>query len=311
MARLRRPAPVDGRRALTVTTHTDTTPTATIIDTTGPTENDMPKNPELATAFHALHRGPELLILANAWDAGSARLIESLGARAIATTSAGVAWTHGYPDGDALPVALAIATTAAIARVIRVPLTVDIEAGYSDDPDAVAGLTTQLIDAGAVGVNLEDGGGAPELLAAKIARVRRAAGELGVDLYINARIDVYLRGLGAEAGRLAETRARAARYRDAGASGIFVPGLVDPAAIGELTGAIGLPLNLLAWPGLPLAPELARLGVRRLSAGSSIAQAALGRTKELAAAFLRDGHRDAPIPGVLTHRDLNALIAGR
>ena len=271
----------------------------------------MPKNPELATAFHALHRGPELLILANAWDAGSARLIESLGARAIATTSAGVAWTHGYPDGDALPVALAIATTAAIARVIRVPLTVDIEAGYSDDPGAVAGFVAQLIDAGAVGINLEDGSGSPELLASKITRVRRTAGELGVDLYINARVDVYLRGLGAEAGRLAETRARAARYRDAGASGIFVPGLVDPTAIGELTGAIGLPLNLLAWPGLPLAPELARLGVRRLSAGSAIAQAALGRTKELAAAFLRDGHRDAPIQGALTHRDLNALIAGR
>lgn len=270
----------------------------------------MPKNPDLATAFHALHRGPELLILPNAWDAGTARLIESLGARAIATTSAGVAWSHGYPDGDALPAELAIATTAAIARAIRAPLTVDAEGGYSDDPEAVAGFVARLIDAGAVGINLEDGTGSPELLAAKIARVRRTAGELGVDLFINARVDVYLRGLGDKSGRLAEVHARAARYRDAGASGIFVPALVDPAAIGELAGAIGLPLNLLAWAGLPPAAELARLGVRRLSAGSSITQAVLGRTKELAAAFLRDGERDTS-PGALTHSQLNALIGGQ
>lgn len=270
----------------------------------------MTRNPELATAFHALHRGPEPLILANAWDAGSARLIESLGARAIATTSAGVAWVHGYPDGDALPVPLVVATAAAIARVIRVPLSTDIEGGYSDEPEAVGRLAAALIDAGVVGVNLEDGGGSPDVLCAKIARVRKVAGELGVDLFINARTDVYLRGLVPEAGRVAETRARAARYRDAGASGIFVPGLIEPSAIAEVAGAVGLPLNLLAWPGLPALPELARLGVRRLSAGSSIAQAALGRARALATAFLRDGHRDAPAPDVLSHRELNALIAG-
>ena len=138
------------------------------------------KNPDLATAFHALHRGPELLLLANAWDAGSARLIESLGARAIATTSAGVAWAHGYPDGDALPVPLVLATAAAIARLIRVPLTMDIEAGYSDDPDAVGRLVASLIEAGVVGINLEDGSGSPDLLCAKIARIRRVAADLGV-----------------------------------------------------------------------------------------------------------------------------------
>jgi len=271
----------------------------------------MTKNPEHATAFHALHRGPAPLILANAWDAGSARLIESLGAPAIATTSAGVAWVHGYPDGDALPVPLVIATAAAIARVIRVPLTMDIEGGYSDDPEAVGKLAAALIDAGAVGINLEDGGGTPDLLCAKIARIRRVAGELGVDLFINARTDVYLRGLGPEAGRVAETVARAARYREAGASGIFVPGVVEPAAIAEIARTVGLPLNLLAWPGLPPLAELQRLGVRRLSAGSSIAQAVLGRAKALATAFLRDGHRDAPAEGALTHRELNALIATR
>jgi 2-methylisocitrate lyase-like PEP mutase family enzyme len=271
----------------------------------------MTKNPDFATAFAALHRGPDLLILANAWDAGSARLIESLGARAIATTSAGVAWVHGYPDGDAVPAPLVIATAAAIARVIRVPLTADVESGYSDDPEAVGRFVAALIDAGVVGINLEDGTGAPDLLCAKIARIRQVAQGLGVDLFINARIDVYLRGLVPEASRLAETCARAARYRDAGASGIFVPGLVEPSAITAIAGATDLPLNLLAWPGLPAASELARLGVRRLSAGSSIAQAALGRAKALAAAFLRDGHRDAPAEGAMTHRDMNALFAGR
>src|SRR5262245_65770282 len=116
----------------------------------------MTKNPDLAKAFHDLHTGPAVLLLANAWDAGSARLLESIGARAIATTSAGVAWTHGYPDGDALPTALVIATTAAIARVVRVPISVDIEGGYSDDPREVGRLIAQLIEAGAVGVNLEE-----------------------------------------------------------------------------------------------------------------------------------------------------------
>ena len=268
------------------------------------------KNPDLATAFHALHRGPELLLLANAWDGGSARLIESLGARAIATTSAGVAWAHGYPDGDALPVPLVVATAHAIARVIRVPLTLDIEAGYSDDPEAVGRLAGQLIEAGVVGINLEDGSEPPDLLAAKIARIRRVATELGVDLFINARIDVYLRGLVAEPERPAEARARAARYRDAGASGIFVPGLVEPSAITAIAGAIELPLNVLAWPGLPPAAELARLGVRRLSAGSAIAQGALTHARALATAFLRDGERDATA-GAITHRDMNALLTGR
>jgi 2-methylisocitrate lyase-like PEP mutase family enzyme len=266
------------------------------------------KNPDLATTFHDLHRGPRLLVLANAWDAGSARLIESVGARAIATTSAGVAWSHGYPDGDALPIPLVIATTAAIARTVRLPLTVDIEGGYSDDPAEVGRLIGALIEAGAVGVNLEDGGGAPAVLGAKIAAARRAASELGVALFINARTDVYLRGLVPEADRVAETCARAARYREAGASGIFVPKLVEPAAIRAIVQAVGLPVNLLAWPGVPAVAELEALGVRRLSAGSAIALAAWSRAAALATAFLRDGRREVTADGVMSHREVNALF---
>jgi 2-methylisocitrate lyase-like PEP mutase family enzyme len=143
--------------------------------------------------FRILHRRPNLLILPNAWDAGSARLIESLGATAIATTSAGVAWSRGYPDGDALPIEQLLATAREIARVIRVPLTIDIEGGYSGDPAVVAQVVAGVIDAGAAGINIEDGAVLPDLLCAKIEAARQAASRTGVDLFINTRTDVYLR----------------------------------------------------------------------------------------------------------------------
>src|SRR4029077_14943251 len=234
--------------------------------TSGPQE--MTRMSDAAGSFRQLHRGPELLLLANCWDAGSARLLASLGARAVATTSAGVAWAHGYPDADALPVDRLIATVGAMARVIQVPLTVDMESGYSNDPVAVGDAVAALVDAGAVGINIEDGAGSPDLLAAKIGAAKQAAARRGVDLFVNARTDVYLRGLVPEGARAAETLVRAARYRDAGADGIFVPKLVAPDAIREIAAAAGLPLNVLAWPGLPPAAELAVLGVRRLSVGS-------------------------------------------
>ena len=125
--------------------------------------------------FRRLHDG-ELLILPNAWDAGSARLIESRGAKAIATTSAGLAWSRGYPDGDALPVEELLSAVRAIARVIGVPLTIDVEGGYSNDPAAVARLVAEILEAGAVGINIEDGSGSPALRCAKIAAARESAG---------------------------------------------------------------------------------------------------------------------------------------
>ena len=187
----------------------------------------MTAKAETATLFHRLHEGPEPLLLPNAWDAGSARLMESLGAKAVATTSAGVAWTHGYPDGDVLPVRMLISTVVAIARAIRVPLTVDVEGGYSDDPAAVEETVARIVEAGAVGINIEDGPGAPDLLCLKIERAKRAGQHFGIDLFVNARTDVYLRGLAPEGKQVAETLARAKLYRNAGASGIFVPGLRD------------------------------------------------------------------------------------
>jgi 2-methylisocitrate lyase-like PEP mutase family enzyme len=269
----------------------------------------MTAHPDLATAFNRLHHGPELLVLANAWDAGSARLIESLGARAIATTSAGVAWSLGYPDGEAVPVSLLVSVVATTARAIRLPLTIDIEGGYAEDPAAVGEIVARVIDAGAIGINIEDGSAPPDLLCAKIAQAKQAGTRAGVDLFVNARTDVYLRGLAPETGRVAETLARAERYRQAGASGIFVPGLIDAADIRHIAAATGLPLNVMASPGLPPAPELARLGVRRLSAGAGIAQALWGRAASLAAAFLAEGRSELLSDGAMSYRQINELIA--
>src|SRR5437867_8180088 len=149
------------------------------------------RNPTAAREFRRLHQ-EGLLVLPNAWDAGTARLIESLGARAIATSSAAVAWSRGYADGDHLPVPLLLATVSEIARVVKLPITVDVEGGYSNDPSAVAGTIAAVIDAGGVGINVEDGTADPGLLCAKIEQVKREASRRGVELFVNARTDVYL-----------------------------------------------------------------------------------------------------------------------
>ncbi len=268
----------------------------------------MTAKAETATTFHRLHEGPEPLLLPNAWDAGSARLMESLGAKAIATTSAGVAWTHGYPDGNSLPVRLLAGTVATIARAIQVPLTVDVEGGYSDDPAAVEETVARMVEAGAVGINIEDGASAPDLLCLKIERATRAGDHFDVELFVNARTDVYLRGLVPEGERVAETLARAKLYRNAGASGLFVPGLRDPEEIRAIAAGAGLPLNVMAWPGLPAAAELAHLGVRRLSAGSGIAQALWGKAAALAGDFLKTGRSEPLGEGAMAYGDINALF---
>ena len=266
------------------------------------------RDSERARELHRLH-GEGLLVLANVWDAGTARLVESLGARALATSSAAVAWAHGYADGDVLPVPLLVATVAEISRVTRVPLTVDVEGGYSSDPEAVGEAVAEVVGAGGVGINIEDGTGAPDLLCAKIERAKAAGARLGVDVFVNARTDVYLHRLAPADRRVDETLARAERYAAAGADGIFVPGVSDPDEIRTIASGVGLPLNVLALPGLPPASELAALGVRRLSAGSGIAQAVYGRVAALASAFLADGRSDPLRDGAMLYPELNALMS--
>lgn len=256
------------------------------------------------TPFHALHHDG-LLILPNAWDGGSAALVASLGARAVATTSAGVAWALGWPDGDALPVERVVQAARDVMRGAGgLPVSIDMEGGYSDDPAAVAALAKRLVEAGAQGINIEDGGAAPERLAGKIAAIKAAVGGA---LFVNARCDVWLRGLASDAP-VAEAARRGAIYADAGADGFFAPGLTDVTDIAAMVAATPLPLNLLAYPGLPDAATLKGLGVRRLSAGSGVCGAVWGRAAALTKGFLADGRSEPLMEGAMGWGEVNALM---
>jgi 2-methylisocitrate lyase-like PEP mutase family enzyme len=264
---------------------------------------------ERAALFRELHKPGQFLILPNAWDAGSARLIESCGAPAMATSSAAVAWAHGYPDGNAIPPAVLTRGIELIARVIRVPLSVDSEEGYASDPAKVGEHMFDFASAGAVGINLEDGTADPDVLRAKIDAAKRGARRAGVDLFVNARIDVILRQLVPRQKAVEEIVARARRYADAGCDGIFVPKLADENDIRSVVAAIDpLPLNVMAVPGLPAAAHLQRLGVRRLSAGAAVARAANSVIKQLATRFLSEGRSDDLFSEVKEPIDMNALL---
>lgn len=260
--------------------------------------------------FHALH-SEGLLLLANCWDAGTARLAMHAGSKALATSSAAVAWSHGYADGGQLPPELLLATLRAIVRVAAVPLTADIEDGYSSDPAAVAALARDLVRTGVVGINIEDGADAPELLCEKIAAIRRAASAEGVNLYINARTDPFLRPLVAPEARVAEALRRAQLYREAGASGLFVPGVREEADIAAIAAGCRLPLNVLVRPGFPSLERMRALGVRRLSAGSDIAEMADSYIAHAMAEFLRSGAIAPHGAPQLTYPQLNALMQGQ
>ena len=265
----------------------------------------------LAEAFGALHAGPSILVLPNAWDAASAAMMQDAGAKAVATSSAAVAWAHGHPDGDALPVETLIATLSGIARVLRVPLTADIEGGYTEDLAELKAVIGRVIDAGAVGINLEDGSRAPEAHARKLQAARGAAETAGVRLFINARVDVYLHRLAEGEAALAETLRRAELYRAAGADGIFVPGPTEAGLLAELAAGIALPLNAMSRAGLPPAAELQTLGVRRLSSATGLFRAAFGPLQHAIEAYLRDGDPSALAAAGAGAPDLNARFSDR
>lgn len=264
--------------------------------------------PASAQTFRDLHHQPSVLRLPNAWDAGSARLFESVGAKAIATTSAGVAWAQGYADGRVLPMDVAVSVVASIARLIKVPLSVDIENGYSDDPHTVAQNVKRILDAGAMGINLEDGPDAPQLLARKIEAIKTMAANSGLDVFINARTDVYLASLVDEGLRVEETLKRGNLYQQAGADGLFVAALVDIEQIEAVVQGVDLPINLLARPGLRHQAGLAKLGVHRLSAGSSVAQTLWGQAEILARGFLEQGLSEPVTQSNLTYPQIQALF---
>ena len=271
-----------------------------------------------ALLFHSLHTAAAPLALANVWDAASARLVEQSGAPAIATTSAGVAWGLGRADGGGLGRDEMLALTARIAAAVRVPVTADIEDGFGATAADVAGTVGDVIAAGAVGVNLEDGqqdgrrtGGSPlrpvAEQAGRLAAARAAADAAGIPLYINARVDTYLLGAGEPETRLQETLTRAAAYLAAGASGIFVPGVDDPLVIAALAELVGGPLNVTGGPGLPTVPELGKLGVARVSLGPAVAQAAYAVVRRAARDLAAQGGYTA-LTDVIPYPDLNTLM---
>ncbi|MEW2132281.1 isocitrate lyase/phosphoenolpyruvate mutase family protein [Streptomyces sp. NPDC005435] len=262
-----------------------------------------------ARLFRSLHTPSAPLALANAWDAASARVVEAAGAPAIATTSAGVSWALGSPDGGSLTRARALEVIARIAAAVTVPVTADIEDGYGADAAAVAETVAGVIEAGAVGVNIEDGTRPPAELAARLTAARRAAERAGADLFLNARVDTYLLGLGDPETRLAETLTRARLYADAGADGVFVPGVTDPATLKALAEDIALPLNVMAGPGAPSVAELGGLGVARVSLGPGVALAAYDAARRAARELFGTGTVTAPADA-LSFAELDGLLAG-
>lgn len=271
-----------------------------------------------AEAFHALHRAPPILVLPNAWDAASARIFEAAGFPALATTSAGVAAAVGFPDGERTPRDEMVQAVARIARSVSVPVTADMEGGYGRRPEDVAETVGAVLEAGAVGVNLEDGRDDPsrplrevDEIVERLHAAREAAERAGVPVVINARTDVLLRGVGEEGGRLDHAIRRAAAYRRAGADCLFVPGARDAGVIGVLAREIDGPLNVLAIAGVPPVRELEALGVARVSMGSGPMRAALTVALRIAEELRRDGTYTSFASGALTHAEVNALMDRR
>jgi len=261
-----------------------------------------------ARAFHALHHGGRILVLPNAWDAASARIFELAGAPAVATTSSGLAASLGYPDGERIPCELVLGAVRRITATVAIPLSVDFERGYAESPAQVAANVQAVIDAGAVGINLEDGMQDPRLVVEKMAAIRAlpAARELG--FFVNARTDVFLRGKESAAEQLAEAIRRLQAYEAAGADGLFAPGLAGPDAIAQVVAAVHLPLNVMAFAGVPPAKELERLGVARVSVGAGPMRATLALTRRIATELLGAGTYEGFLRDTLSHAEVNGMF---
>lgn len=235
-------------------------------------QEDQVTQAEKARRFAEFHVVGAPLVLYNAWDAGSAKSILEAGAKAIATSSWSVAAAQGYSDGEAIPIAFAEQIVQRITSTVDVPVTVDFEGGYSDDDGVLAANIARLLDLGVIGINFEDrvvkGSGlySAERQARRIAAIRKTAAQKDIDLFINARTDVFFEC--DDAGKaVGEVLERATVYAAAGASGFFVPGLVNDALIGQVAKAVTLPVNVMVMDGVPSNARLTELGVARISYG--------------------------------------------
>ena len=269
-----------------------------------------------AIQFRQLHRGPAVLILPNVWDVVSARIFEDAGFPALATTSAGIAFSLGHPDGQRIPREEMMARIGRIARAAQVPVTADVESGYGSSPEDTAKTTRELIQMGVVGMNLEDASGRPDqpladlqLAVEKIRAAREAAMQMKAQIVVNARTDVYLLEGGNPDADYSEALRRLVAFRDAGADCVFAPGLTDADTIGRLVKAVACPLNILAGLGAPSIPELAKLGVARVSLGSGPIRATLGLLRRLAGELRTSGTYGA-MEGAVDYAEVNRLIGG-
>jgi len=270
-----------------------------------------------AKYFRALHMETPVLLLPNPWDVVSARLYECEGFDALGTTSAGIAATLGYPDGEKIDRAEMINVCARIAKSVHVPVSIDIEAGYASAPEGVAKTTQMVMDAGAVGVNIEDGSGSDggvlvdEILQCeRIAAIREVANKATFPLFINARIDAFLVDCNSSSA-MSTTLKRAAIYCEAGADGIFVPelgGKFDRDLLKCLVKEIDAPLNLIAGPTTPERAELESIGVARLSFGPRAMRAGLSHIREIAREWKRGGHYSLMNKASLSYDDINEML---
>jgi 2-methylisocitrate lyase-like PEP mutase family enzyme len=262
-----------------------------------------------AAELLALHHADEPLVLPNAWDPASAAVIAGAGARAIATSSAGVAWALGYADGEEIERDEMLEAVSRIARVVDVPVTADLERGYGN----VGATVTAAVAAGAVGANIEDATAGRDLVpaeeqAASLRAGREAAGAAEVPSFVlNARTDVFLREIGEPGGRLDETKRRAEAYAEAGASCLFVPGLLDLDALADLSAASPIPIAAMARAGGPTVTDLASAGVRRVSVGPALSEAAYGLARRAARELLESGSYES-LDGAIGFPELQALF---
>lgn len=277
---------------------------------------NMQAQAEKAEQFRKLHHGPRMLLLPNAWDVASARILEECGHPAIATTSAGIAYSLGYPDGQRISRGEMLEMVGRIASAVRIPVTADLEAGYGTTPKDMAETVKAAIEAGAIGMNLEDVTGDDEksvvdlpLQMEKIRAVRETAAKLGVPFVLNARTDVYLMPFGPEGTRFERTVERLRAYRDAGADCLFAPGLYDRDIIAKLVKAVEAPLNILANPACPPIAELEKIGVARVSTGSGIMRGAMGAVQRIAKEMLDARSCDTIFAGAMPYIELQRMMA--
>jgi 2-methylisocitrate lyase-like PEP mutase family enzyme len=276
---------------------------------------DVRVQTEKAERFRKLHGGPHILALPNAWDVVSARILEEAGYPAIATSSAAIAFSLGYPDGQRISRDEMLEVVARIARGVRVPVTADMESGYGTTVKDMVETAKAVIAAGAVGMNLEDVTGDDEssqvdlpLQVEKIRAIRETASSAGVSLVLNARTDIYLLPIGEAATRFERTVERLRAYRQAGADCVFAPGVSDRDTIAALVKAIAAPLNILISSNCPPLTELERIGVARASAGSAVMRGALGLVRRIGKEWMETGTYNSLLDGTVPFADLNRMM---